>query len=85
MDDELELNIIVCQQWMMMCFTQVTVLPPGEWDPSIRIEPPTSLPSQVCLLNIDKDDGSILFGEPCLFCIGCFEFSFSFTLGNIFG
>jgi len=24
----------------------VTVLPPGEWDPSIRIEPPTSLPSQ---------------------------------------
>ena len=32
----------------------VTVLPPGEWDPSIRIEPPESLPSQVrahsCLL-----------------------------------
>ena len=26
---------------------QVTVLPPGEWDPSIRIEPPTSVPSQV--------------------------------------
>ncbi|XP_070596800.1 electroneutral sodium bicarbonate exchanger 1 isoform X1 [Erythrolamprus reginae] len=25
---------------------QVTVLPPGEWDPSIRIEPPKSLPSQ---------------------------------------
>ena len=25
----------------------VTVLPPGEWDPSIRIEPPQSLPSQV--------------------------------------
>ena len=25
----------------------VTVLPPGEWDPSIRIEPPESLPSQV--------------------------------------
>ena len=24
----------------------VTVLPPGEWDPSIRIEPPTILPSQ---------------------------------------
>ena len=24
----------------------VTVLPPGEWDPSIRIEPPQSLPSQ---------------------------------------
>lgn len=26
---------------------QVTVLPPGEWDPSIRIEPPKSVPSQV--------------------------------------
>lgn len=25
---------------------QVTVLPPGEWDPKIRIEPPTSVPSQ---------------------------------------
>ena len=24
----------------------VTVLPPGEWDPSIRIEPPTQVPSQ---------------------------------------
>ena len=25
----------------------VTVLPPGEWDPSIRIEPPPAVPSQV--------------------------------------
>ncbi|XP_028577310.2 electroneutral sodium bicarbonate exchanger 1 isoform X1 [Podarcis muralis] len=25
---------------------QATVLPPGEWDPSIRIEPPKNLPSQ---------------------------------------
>ncbi|VDI03416.1 Hypothetical predicted protein [Mytilus galloprovincialis] len=25
---------------------QVTVLPPGEWDPKIRIEPPTTVPSQ---------------------------------------
>lgn len=24
----------------------VTILPPGAWDPSIRIEPPTQLPSQ---------------------------------------
>ena len=24
----------------------VTVLPPGEWDPSIRIEPPSIVPSQ---------------------------------------
>lgn len=28
---------------------QVTVLPPGEWDPSIRIEPPKNVPSQVNL------------------------------------
>ena len=25
---------------------QVTVLPPGEWDPKIRLEPPNSVPSQ---------------------------------------
>jgi solute carrier family 4 (sodium bicarbonate cotransporter), member 7 len=24
----------------------VTVLPPGEWDPNIRIEPPSSIPNQ---------------------------------------
>ena len=24
----------------------VTILPPGAWDPSIRIEPPNQLPSQ---------------------------------------
>lgn len=24
----------------------VTVLPPGEWDPTIRIEPPAAIPSQ---------------------------------------
>lgn len=40
---------------------QVTVLPPGEWDPSIRIEPPKNVPSQVretetaCLLEILKN------------------------------
>ncbi|NWH63770.1 S4A10 protein, partial [Geococcyx californianus] len=28
---------------------QVTVLPPGEWDPSIRIEPPKNVPSQKLL------------------------------------
>ncbi|KAJ8865642.1 hypothetical protein PR048_033162 [Dryococelus australis] len=27
----------------------VTVLPPGEWDPTIRIEPPAAIPSQVSL------------------------------------
>lgn len=31
---------------------QVTVLPPGEWDPSIRIEPPKNVPSQVNQLHI---------------------------------
>lgn len=25
----------------------VTILPPGEWDPAIRIEPPGTIPSQV--------------------------------------
>lgn len=35
---------------------QVTVLPPGEWDPSIRIEPPKNVPSQVQtdLLNFSQ-------------------------------
>jgi sodium bicarbonate transporter 10 len=28
----------------------VTVLPPGEWDPTIRIEPPAAVPSQVLIL-----------------------------------
>jgi len=27
----------------------VTVLPPGEWDPTIRIEPPKAVPSQVVI------------------------------------
>uniref|UniRef100_A0A8C7YWV3 Anion exchange protein n=1 Tax=Oryzias sinensis TaxID=183150 RepID=A0A8C7YWV3_9TELE len=31
---------------------QVTVLPPGEWDPTIRIEPPKNVPSQVRRTNI---------------------------------
>lgn len=36
---------------------QVTVLPPGEWDPKIRIEPPDKVPSQVskALYRILKD------------------------------
>jgi hypothetical protein len=29
----------------------VTVLPPGEWDPNIRIEPPAAIPSQVKSLH----------------------------------
>ena len=35
---------------------QVTVLPPGEWDPNIRIEPPKSIPSQV---------GRVAIYPPC--------------------
>ncbi|UMM11336.1 hypothetical protein L5515_000672 [Caenorhabditis briggsae] len=34
---------------------QVTVLPPGEWDPNIRIEPPTKLPSQEKRKQIGKE------------------------------
>ena len=30
----------------------VTVLPPGEWDRNIRIEPPTSVPSQVQFISL---------------------------------
>lgn len=29
----------------------VTVLPPGEWDPAIRIEPPAAIPSQVRIVS----------------------------------
>ena len=32
----------------------VTVLPPGEWDPSIRIEPPQQVPSQVTIQSVWK-------------------------------
>lgn len=32
----------------------VTVLPPGEWDPKIRIEPPSQVPSQEPRKNPDK-------------------------------
>lgn len=33
---------------------QVTVLPPGEWDSSIRIEPPSKIPSQQKRIQIPK-------------------------------
>lgn len=35
---------------------QVTVLPPGEWDPKIRLEPPSKVPSQVNIYIIDMYD-----------------------------
>jgi sodium bicarbonate transporter 10 len=35
----------------------VTVLPPGEWDPTIRIEPPAAVPSQVLTYPLtDRQD-----------------------------
>ncbi|XP_037642025.1 sodium bicarbonate cotransporter 3-like isoform X2 [Sebastes umbrosus] len=37
---------------------QVTVLPPGEWDPSIRIEPPKSVPSQEKRKTASAPNGS---------------------------
>lgn len=44
---------------------QVTVLPPGEWDPSIRIEPPKSVPSQAGLNSSSKSQRGFWF---VLFC-----------------
>lgn len=35
---------------------QVTVLPPGEWDPQIRLEPPPQVPSQTeRMVSVNKD------------------------------
>ncbi|NXL42653.1 S4A7 protein, partial [Podilymbus podiceps] len=42
---------------------QVTVLPPGEWDPSIRIEPPKSVPSQEKRKVPKFPNGSTPIGE----------------------
>ncbi|KAG7500523.1 sodium bicarbonate cotransporter 3-like isoform X7 [Solea senegalensis] len=37
---------------------QVTVLPPGEWDPTIRIEPPKNVPSQMKRKRPPKPNGT---------------------------
>ncbi|KAM9420053.1 sodium bicarbonate cotransporter 3-like isoform 7-T9 [Salvelinus alpinus] len=37
---------------------QVTVLPPGEWDPTIRIEPPKNVPSQMKRKMPSQPNGS---------------------------
>uniref|UniRef100_A0A8C7HPU7 Anion exchange protein n=1 Tax=Oncorhynchus kisutch TaxID=8019 RepID=A0A8C7HPU7_ONCKI len=43
---------------------QVTVLPPGEWDPTIRIEPPKNVPSQMKRKIPSQPNGSAsLSGE----------------------
>lgn len=36
----------IVRWWSVTSWFQVTVLPPGEWDPTIRIEPPAAIPSQ---------------------------------------
>ncbi|XP_053717290.1 sodium bicarbonate cotransporter 3-like isoform X13 [Synchiropus splendidus] len=43
---------------------QVTVLPPGEWDPTIRIEPPKNVPSQLKRKRPSQPNGNAsLAGE----------------------
>lgn len=37
----------------------VTILPPGAWDPAIRIEPPSSLPSQEARKKPEADEKEI--------------------------
>ncbi|KAI6220175.1 Anion exchange protein [Aphelenchoides besseyi] len=43
---------------------QVTVLPPGEWDPNIRIEPPSVIPSQQKRMQASKDLINASEGSP---------------------
>ncbi|XP_074836417.1 electroneutral sodium bicarbonate exchanger 1 isoform X1 [Carettochelys insculpta] len=43
---------------------QVTVLPPGEWDPSIRIEPPKYVPSQKKRKTPAVHNGTTCHAEP---------------------
>ncbi|XP_032390718.1 sodium bicarbonate cotransporter 3 isoform X11 [Etheostoma spectabile] len=38
---------------------QVTVLPPGEWDPTIRIEPPKNVPSQMKRKRPSQPNGTV--------------------------
>lgn len=39
-------TVKVINKFIEVQYFQVTVLPPGEWDPNIRIEPPNKVPSQ---------------------------------------
>ncbi|XP_060771284.1 sodium bicarbonate cotransporter 3-like isoform X1 [Neoarius graeffei] len=43
---------------------QVTVLPPGEWDPTIRIEPPKNVPSQIKRKRPSQPNGTVTPTEP---------------------
>ena len=52
---------------------KVTVLPPGEWDPQIRLEPPSKVPSQAkrkntmdaAKLSVDLVDGEPFTCKHC--------------------
>jgi hypothetical protein len=48
---------------------EVIVLPPGEWDPNIRIEPPKKVPSadKRCVFGIRAAEGTPhpAFSSPC--------------------
>ncbi len=41
----------------------VTILPPGAWDPSIRIEPPNQIPSQEARKKHDQQEAKIETSE----------------------
>lgn len=43
----------------------VTVLPPGEWDPAIRIEPPAALPSQEVRKSKQNGGSAIVKKDEC--------------------
>ena len=45
---------------------QVTVLPPGEWDPQIRLEPPPQVPSQVDRMVSSKESKEITEHPPTI-------------------
>ncbi|KAG7269107.1 hypothetical protein CRUP_008408, partial [Coryphaenoides rupestris] len=49
---------------------QVTVLPPGEWDPSIRIEPPKNVPSQASLQYYSTFSGQSTEGRKKICVLG---------------
>lgn len=56
---------------------EVIVLPPGEWDPTIRIEPPKSLPSS------DKRSGFDICLDSFLQIAKCRNFIFKFVKANL--
>lgn len=57
---------------------QVTVLPPGEWDPNIRIEPPSHVPSQEKrkLPEMQKVEFRLLKKIHCFFSLRIYKVQF---------